>query len=216
MASEGAKAQGTFAIERWLGPVNPTQSQINMLMTAEMSGSTSASSAWTFVPGTSGTIPITEIFSDNSGNGDAMYYTLSVTCPNGTTLGQTEVEYSSALGEYNVTLDQALVSFSDYGVGVTQSGQQLWYGNSDTAVTEFYMLGAGSTLDIGNMTTQEALNFWGPFHEAVTYSGNWGTIPGSTDYSNPTAVPEPDTNCLFLIGIALTGASRIYWKLRSR
>jgi len=190
-----ARAQGSFSIERWLGPVNPTQTQINSLVTAEMNGFTTAT-AWTLVPGASGTVPINEIFSDNSGNGGAMFYTLYVTCPTGTTLGQTYVSYDSILGTYNQTFDQAGVSYTDEGVGITASGQQIWSGNSDNTVSKFYVVGANTTLDTGTMTLQQALNAWSPgFDENVTYSGNWGSVSASTSY----VVPELNTDTNFFV-----------------
>ena len=196
-----AKSQGvtgpTITGERWLGPTYPTQAQINSLIQSEMLSSTTAN-GWQYVPD-GAPVNIEDIF-DPNGNGNSLYYTLDVNDPSGTTLGQTLVAYSALDAPYTMTFDQAGVSYTGQGVGISASGTQYWSGNADTPITSFYVIGASTDINIGNETVQQALDFWkAGFSESVQYSSSWGAITMNTLY----VAPEPTSMDLLLISGAV-------------
>jgi hypothetical protein len=186
VANVESEAQSSFAIQKWIGPSYPTQSNINVWVASAMSGSKTAT-GWTYIPDGE-PVNIISIFNSN-GVGGSLYYTLSVTGTN-TTLGQTLVTYSS-LSPYAMTYDQAGVSYSGQGVGVSTNGTQYWTGNADSPVSAFYVLGASTGIEIGSENPVQAAPHWAPYIESASYAGNWGSVSITNKYVVQAALLNP-------------------------
>jgi hypothetical protein len=192
MASE---AQGSFYIQRWLGPATPRQDQIDWLAAALMSGSTTAVD-WAYVPN-GAPVYIGDIYS-SFGSGHALYYSLSVVGTN-TTLGALTLSVTSLGSTTTTTANEAGVTYSLEGVGIAPDGTLYRAGNANSPVTSFYIAGANSSVELGFIPPEDAIKNESPFWEHVSYSGNWGEVSADTLYT----VPEPSVSAIGIAGLAL-------------
>lgn len=165
-----------------------------------MAGSTTAN-GWTYIPN-GAPVDISQIFT-TFGGGHALFYALSVSGTN-TTLGATRVTYTSQSLEYSMTFDEAGVSYTMQGWGVTSNGTILTAGNANTPVDSIFVCGASTTIMIGNTPIEQARQQWAGFYDGVRYSGNWGEVSMDTVY----AAPEPSSGALLVIGLGALGVIR--------
>ena len=196
-------AQGTIRFDAYAGVVQKPTSQatFNGIITAVQDG-TPGNANWNYV--TNGAIlPLQQIFSSGT-DGGVLRRPLAITDPTLFSLSQIQWVIENPL------TGQSSGSFSSYsnrGVGIN-SGNDGVLGtdddiiytsnNGNTMVNAVYLIGLGSTIDIGSSSIEDALASWsGLTYENVSYTLNGTTVTSCINYS----VPEPSSGAILMLGL---------------
>ncbi|MDD5165338.1 MAG: hypothetical protein PHG25_02260 [Candidatus Pacebacteria bacterium] len=198
-----SQGQGVISIssQAGLGPVNATPGFVTDTTYALLHG-LSAYGLWQSIPNGSA-VNVTNIFS-SANVGKAMYSALAVTSSVPFTLGGIFSTQSSPFFNFSGTLGSDGLTYTKFGIGVAADGTTYTAGNANTLVNAVYIIGYGYSIDITGSTMEQALNTWigqTPFTEQVSYTVNGSTASTSINYI--TAVPEPSTSAIGIIGGAL-------------
>ena len=173
---------------------------------------------WNYIPD-GGNINVSNIFSSN-GIGNIINYGVSIASPQ-QTFTLSEISWSSAtlssftsgtFGDQGLTFDSFGIGINYGPDGILGTTDDIYYstGNSDTPVNAVYVLGMASTVDIGNLSTSDALLAIAssyPSRETISYtlqnvtaSTTVNFVTDSVDYIQ--SVPEPSTYLMFGLGIS--------------
>ena len=170
---------------------------------------------WNYIPNSSN-INISNIFS-SAGIGNIINYGLSITSPH-QTFTLSEIMWSSATPQSSVSGsfgDQGL-TYDSFGIGINYGADNIFgtsddmyfsNGNANTPVNAIYVLGMASTIDIGDLSIDDALLALSPSYpstETVTYSLRDVSASTTVNFTanSVDTTPEPSTYLMFGLGIS--------------
>ena len=170
--------------------------------------------SWNYIPA-GGNVNVSNIFS-SSGIGNIINYGVSIVSPR-QTFTLSEIMWSSATPQSSVsgTFGDQGLAYDSFGIGIDYgadnifgTADDIYYssGNADTPVNAVYLLGMGSTIDIGDLSASDALLALAPLYpstETVSYSLRDVTASTTVNFltSSIEATPEPSTYMMFGLGI---------------
>lgn len=171
--------------------------------------------SWNYIPAGSN-VNISNIFS-SSGIGNIINHGVSIVSPN-QTFTLSEIMWSSVTPQSSVsgTFGDQGLTYDSFGIGIDFGADEIFgttddiyysSGNANTPVNAVYVLGMGSTIDIGDLSTSDALLALAPSYPStetisytlrdVTASTTVNFVAGLTE-----TVPEPSTYIMLGLGIS--------------
>lgn len=151
------------------------------------------------------TIPISQLFNYGT-SGSILRYGFALVSSSKFSLNQVQyTQENPVFGSSSGTFTR----YTNLGYGIDAGADNVlgtaddvkYTGNQGSAlVNAVYMLGVGTTFDVGNTPINEAINFWAPFNrETFSYGLGSSTISGQVNFSS--SVPEPASSTLVLLGL---------------